>query len=465
MTKVVLKRVSGCLVLNLLLLNLLRGGEYAAGMGMGGADAALTRGILAVGVNPANLGLPTTARWSVLLGGFNSHLSNNFFHLAAGQIYTGKDLSRDQGKLQRRFLSELPADGWRLTWVNELYLPLLNFSLGNKAFSSRIINCADFYISRPVLDILFGDMRKGERYNLDLRCDAMTAVEYTYTMAVPFDNMALGMSLKYLQGIGYYGLDPRRSTGFVYVDTARFLLYGEGDYYLRQSYAGRGFGIDVGIAFTNLQGWDLGISLLNLGEQIRWNSETFLSKVLKDFGLQYMGTQVKYWPFQNSDLKLDFKGESYRYTFHIDSLNGDRFFRGDSSYGDYWHSRRRITNDTSTFSVRMPVVLRISAARNFGKDLTAGIDLTASFADRFYYYTGWRLALGCEYRYFTRMPLRLGLVAGGMSGWEFDIGSGIHLGALSIDYALGLHRGTWIHTAQGVSLEVGVHYSGKRSVR
>lgn len=438
-------------------------GNYAASVAMGGADAARTRGIFCIGINPANLGLPTPYRYSILIGGINYQLTNNFFNLTTGQVYGGQDLTANAGRLQQRFINDLPEEGWRLTWVGDVGLPLLNFSVGNKAFTTRVISSADFYISRPVLDVVFGGMQKGQRYDLDLRCDAFTAVEYAYTMAIPYDRMAIGISLKYLHGLGYYGLDPQQTQGYLLVDTANFVVHGAGDYYWRESYAGRGFGVDIGLAFADLEGWDFGLSLLNLGELIQWNAETVLSKVFKDFWLVGMGKQIKTWPFRNSDLKLDFKGESFRYTFQIDSLNGHQLFRSDSAYSDFFHSRRTTLTDTSRFSMRIPVVLRISAARDFGKKVTTGIDLTASFDDRFYFHKGWRVGLGCEYRYFPKVPLRVGLVLGGLGGWEFNIGSGYRIGPVVLDYAIGLNRGLWLHTVEGINFALGAYFTAKGS--
>ncbi len=435
--------------------------DYAAGKAMGSANSALSRGIFCIGVNPANLGLASPYRTYFSVGSFSYQITNNFYNLASGQIYGGQDLAANNRRLQDKFLSELPEDGWRLNWLGDIALPLANFSVGNKAFTTRIISTADFYISRPVLDVIFGGMTKGERYQLDLRCDAMTAVEYAYSMAIPYEKMAIGLSLKYLHGIGYYGLDPAHSTGILQVDTANFVLYGSGDYYFRESYAGRGFGIDFGLAFTNLQGWDFGISFLNVGEYIQWNSETVLSKTFKDGILKYMGSQVKSWPFKNSDLKLDFSGEDFHYTFQIDSINGQALFRGDSTYGSIFRSQATTLDDTAQFRLRIPLVLKIGLARQLSNNLTAGLDFTASFEDRLYFRKGWRMGLGCEYRYLPKIPLRLGIAFGDLSGWEFDIGSGFKLGVIHFDWALGFHRGIWAHTARGLTFALGAYITGK----
>ncbi|HPA99328.1 MAG TPA: DUF5723 family protein, partial [Candidatus Marinimicrobia bacterium] len=306
--------------------------------------------------------------------------------------------------------------------------------------------------SKPALDVIFGNWEKGTTYNLDLRCDAMTAVEYVYSIGIPFGKMSVGISLKYLQGLGYYGLDPAYSTGQIAVDTSDFVLYGNGSYYFRESSHGRGYGADLGVAFEDLNGWTLGFSVLNLGESVKWNTETALSKWLKDNGidvLKMMGFQIKSFPVKNTDLKLDFEGESYFYNFRIDSLDADALFRSENTYQDHFSDTKLIKQDSSAFRVQVPLVLKVGAAKQLRKDLLTAIDFSMSFSDRLNLTKGWRTAVGFEYAYFPKMPLRVGLALGGISGWEFDIGSSVNLAALHIDWALGMNRGLWVHSMQG----------------
>jgi len=419
---------------------------------LGGAGNAITRGIFCVGQNPANLGLTAQYRTYVYLLGINGYVTNNFYSLESGAHFSGKDLTADGGALQREFLEKLPEGGYRLNSSVAYPLPLVNFSLGNKAFTTSLIQISDYYVSKPALDVIFGNWEKGTTYNLDLRCDAMTAVEYVYSIGIPFGKMSVGISLKYLQGLGYYGLDPAYSTGQIAVDTSDFVLYGNGSYYFRESSHGRGYGADLGVAFEDLNGWTLGFSVLNLGESVKWNTETALSKWLKDNGidvLKMMGFQIKSFPVKNTDLKLDFEGESYFYNFRIDSLDADALFRSENTYQDHFSDTKLIKQDSSAFRVQVPLVLKVGAAKQLRKDLLTAIDFSMSFSDRLNLTKGWRTAVGFEYAYFPKMPLRVGLALGGISGWEFDIGSSVNLAALHIDWALGMNRGLWVHSMQG----------------
>lgn len=431
--------------------------------GMAGAGNAAIRGFFCVGHNPANLGLSSPYRTYVQLFGVNGYQTNNFYSLESGTHFGGQDLTADNGKLQREFISSLPQEGWRLTNGINAPLPLVNFSVGNKAFTTSLIQISDYYISRPALDVIFGNWEKGTTYDLDLRCDALTAMEFAYSMAIPYGNMSVGISLKYLQGLAYYGLDPDYSTGQLMVDTSNFVLFGEGEYYFRESNHGRGFGADIGVAFEDLDGWKLGVSVLNLGQSIKWNTETAFSRIIKDSGidvLKIMGYQIKTFPFRNSNLKLDFGGESYRYKFQIDSLNADYLFRGDSAYQDLFRSTKTITQDTSVFRVTIPVVLKIGLAKYLQKNLLMAIDFSASFTDRLNFQQGWRTAIGFEYSYFPKAPLRVGIALGGINGWKFNIGSGLNLGALHIDWAIGMDRALWAHSMQGFDFALATYLTG-----
>jgi len=431
---------------------------------LAGANSAVTRGFLCVGQNPANLGMSTPYRTYFQAFGINYYITNNFYSLETGRHF-GRDLTADDGALQAEFLRKLPTDGWRFDNGFNSALPFVNFSLGNKALTTNLIYTNDLYLSRPVLDVVFGGVEKGKLYQLDMRWDAMTAIEYAYSMAIPYENIAVGLSLKYLQGLGYYGLDPRYNTGQIVVDTARFLLCGDGEYYFRESYAGRGYGADIGIAVEDVYGWNMGISLLNIGESVKWNSETMISKVLKDLALRLMGQQLRSGLIKTSDIKLDFKGEDFRYRFTIDSLNAEKLFRGDSTFQALLQSNKRITRDSTVFRVPLPLVLKIGLARRIQPNLLMALDFTASFSDRFGYTRSWRSAVGFEYTPLPRTPLRVGLAVGGLSGWEFDIGSGLAWGPLHVDWAFGFHRGVWAHTAQGVNFSLGAYLTGKGKVQ
>ena len=431
--------------------------SHPRAVAMGGAFTAIPEGVFSVNSNPANLAFPAAYNSYFYLGGFDWQLTNNFYSLLSSSKYGGKDLTVDGGELQRDFIDDLPDDGWRTNSAINIPLPIVNFSKGNKAFTANIIYTTDYYISKPALDVIFGNWEKGVEYETDLRIDAMTAIEYAYSMGIPYDNLAFGFSLKYYQGLGYYGLAPGQSSGSIMVDTAAFVLTGSGDYLFRQSGAGRGVGVDIGLSYRDDSGLDIGFCVQNIAGLIKWNSGTG-SSVLK-----FMGQQIKDGlVFKNSNLGLPFEGESYHYQFEFRDITADELFEGDSVYSDFFYSSREIIeDDSSAFTTKLPLVLRFGMAKQVSDDLLLAMDFSTGFRDRFNYNQGWRLSMGLEYTYLPKTPFRFGLAIGDISGWEVNLGSGLHLGFAHLDWAIGFHRGIWLHTAQGFHFSLGSYFTGK----
>lgn len=428
---------------------------------MGGAFTAIPDGLFSVNSNPANLAFPEDFNTYFYLGGLDWQITNNFYSLLTTAKYGGKDLTVDDGELQREFINDLPENGWRTTSSLRIPLPLINFSKGNKSFTTNILYAGDYYVSKPALDVIFGNWEKGVEYDTDLRIDAMTAIEYAYSMGIPYDNISFGFSLKYYQGLGYFGLAPGQSSGTIKVDTANFVLTGSGDYLFRQSGAGRGVGVDLGFTYRDKSGLDIGFCVQNIAGLIRWNSPTLFST--GNSILKLMGNQLKSGMIKNTDLDLPFDGESYHYEFEFRNIAGDRLFEGDSSYSDFFYSKREIVeDDSSAFNTKLPLVLRFGLAKQVRNDLLLAMDFSTGFRDRFNYNKGWRLSMGMEYTYLPKLPFRLGMAIGDITGWEVNLGSGLHIGFAHLDWAVGFHRGIWVHTSKGIHFSLGSYFTGKR---
>ncbi len=425
--------------------------SHPRAVAMGGAFTAISEGVFSVSSNPANLAFPSKYKSYFYLGGIDWQMTNNFYSLLTTSKYGGKDLTAENGKLQREFLADLPDTGWRTNYSIHIPLPIINFSVGNKAFTTNILYISDYYISKPALDVIFGNWEKGVKYETDLRIDAMTAIEYAYSMGIPYENLAVGFSLKYIQGLGYYGLDPQKSTGFIKVDTASFVLTGEGDYLFRQSGAGKGIGLDLGVTYRDESGLNIGFSVQNIAAVIKWNKPTLFSIGKETSILEFMGKHVKNGFIKNKNLDLPFEGESFHYRFAFNNVAATELFEGDSAYSEFFYSSRDTTkDDSSTFTTKLPLVLRFGMAKQVSDDLLLALDFSTSFSDRFNYHKGWRCSMGVEYTYLPKIPLRFGLAIGDISGWEVNMGSGFHLGFAHLDWAIGFHRGIWLHTSKGI---------------
>jgi len=429
---------------------------------LGGAFTAISEGVFSISSNPANLAFPSKYKSYFYLGGIDWQMTNNFYSLLTTSKYGGKDLTADDGQLQKDFINDLPDTGWRTNYSIHIPLPIINFSVGNKAFTTNILYTTDYYISKPALDVIFGNWEKGVKYKTDLRIDAMTAIEYAYSMGIPYENLAVGFSLKYIQGLGYYGLDPKHSTGLIEVDTASFVLTGEGDYLFRQSRAGKGVGLDLGVTYRDESGLNIGFSVQNIAAVIKWNKPTLFSNGMGTSILEFMGDQVKDGLIKNKNLDLPFEGESFHYQFAFSNVAASELFEGDSAYSDFFSSKKEISEDDSTiFRTKLPLVLRFGLAKQMQDNLLLALDFSTSFSDRFNYHKGWRCSMGVEYTYLPKTPLRFGFAVGDISGWEVNLGSGLHLGFAHLDWAIGFHRGIWLHTSKGIHFSLSSYFTGK----
>ncbi len=459
---------SGCLILLMMILcplGCLRAQTpaHARVVALGGAFTAIPQGVFSVSTNPANLAFPSAYSTYFYLGGLDWQMTNNFYSLLTSAQYGGKDLTADDGRLQEKFIDDLPKNGWRMNTSFGLPIPIINFSIGNKAFTTNVLYVTDYYISKPALDIVFGNWQKNVAYETDLRIDAMTAIEYAYSMGIPYENIAFGFSLKYIQGLGYYGLDPKHNSGLIEVDTARFVLTGSGDYLFRESNTGMGIGVDLGISYRDKSGLDLGLCIQNIGANIKWNKSALFSESMGTTILELMGGQVKSGLIRNTNLDLPFEGESYHYQFEINDVTMSEFFEGDSGYSHFFSSKKEISSgDSLVFRTRLPLVLRVGLAKQMRPDLLVSMDFSTSFQDRFNYHKGWCWSIGLEYSYLPKTPFRFGLALGGIGGWEIALGSGLHLGFAHLDWAIGLQQGLWLHTTKGIHFAVSSYFTGKR---
>ncbi len=432
---------------------------YPRAKGLGGAYSTIAKGYKCAAYNPAGLAFPGEYRNYYEIGGWSKFATNNFYSLAINGKYGGKDLTANNGELQSEFIDDLPLKGWQINFGQNFPLPLLNFSIGNKAFTTNLLYIGDYYVDRPTLDLVFGNFQKGKKYDINLRLESMMAAEYGFSMGIPYNNLALGFTLKYIQGLGYYGVDPSRSGGYIIADTTNFVLDGSGDLYFRTSNLGRGFSADFGFMTKDVFGTDISIAIKNIGAKIEWNKQNLTPGKMGERALEFMGNQFKTW---NTDVQLPMSGEIFKYSFHMDNVNDaeqNGFFQGDSSYKDYFTSSSEIIDSSIAFTTKLPIIIQIGFARNFSDDLLIVMDFTTSFEDKLNYWKGWRSALGAEYSYFPKFPLRMGMAVGGLSDWEIDLGSGFQFGPVQLDWAVGFYDGIWLHTLKGYSFSIGASFS------
>lgn len=407
------------------------------GMALGGAYGVMAHGIFTVDYNPANLAIPHEYDSYRILGGLGTSFSTNFLSIKKYQKYNGKNLEAGDGHLKRAFMNDIPAEGWRI--FSDLYFPLpyISHSRYNRAISADLVLIGDLGLPRGLLQFVFDENPVGKTLDLNFHEEVMAVIQWGYSLAFPVGDVFLGLTAKYLQGLGYTGLNPDSSYGGIttYFEPSRNYIEGGGQYYFQQSLGGRGFALDVGLTTQEINGYRLGLSLSNLFGFITWNKSTLFSRLI---------------PAEDI---LPWDGDIYKYVYEIDEARFDRFF-GKTSAGEVFKGKGYKISDSTTFQVRYPSLVRFSASKVLEENLILASDLVVGFEDRLYSFGAWKWCLGLESTKSPRFPLRVGLSFGGHSSRELTFGSGFHWGFIHLDWALGFNHGLWPTTTTGVNFNL-----------
>jgi hypothetical protein len=283
----------------------------------------------------------------------------------------------------------------------------------------------------------------------------MGLAEYGFSFAVPYEKFSWGITLKYLQGLFYLGIDPDSSFTNVYTDTLNVAFYGDGRYFIRQGIGGNGYGLDLGFTTYDINGWKVGISLINALGTIYWNRPSGMKDLLgvdENNGLFTWGGQEV------------LEGQAMVYEFTIDSVNGIGLM--ENSFEDNFNSTKSVVADTidggdpRPFTIRYPSLFRIGIQKQVDPDFLIVSDMVAGFQDRLFVQRKWKWSIGVKFTRFPGFPLRLGYSWGGKDFKQLGLGIGIHKGPIMFDFGLAFRNGIWLHSMKGLALSFGVSFTG-----
>ncbi|UCD39140.1 MAG: hypothetical protein JSW54_06575 [Fidelibacterota bacterium] len=432
----------------------------ARSIGLAGAVTSLAQGVHAVGYNPANLAF-STKDFSMNLGGFTYTLENNMLSIRSYNEFSGADfidtLSADyQDKAE--FLAGLPDNGMNIRTMFHLPVPALNWARGITAFTSEIALFGNLGLPKALFNLMMEGNIIGDSLLLDLNEEFQGAAEWGFSVAIPTGGAAFGFTLKYLQGLFHLGVDQDSSGGYFMTDTSGFK--GEGRYLIRQAIGGGGFGLDLGFATEEINGYRFGISLINALGSIRWHGTSLTKDLLG-------GTIQGLMPWREN--------EYFLYTYRVNEVTARKYMQGgavdtlfqNDSYTVVETEAGLVPSDTLTnadleaitpkpFVTDYPTLFRVGASKRIENFGLVAVDLLTGFRDQLWASQGWQLAVGIEILASPSFPLRMGLRYGGMEDTQLGIGFGIHKGPIQFDMALALHNGIWLHTTKGFSLALGL---------
>ncbi|MDG2366821.1 MAG: DUF5723 family protein [Candidatus Marinimicrobia bacterium] len=404
---------------------------------MAGATSTSADGIYAVGFNPGLIAFQKEKPFMLQLGGLDFGISNNYLSMAAMNTLSGDTLDSDEkSAIINRFQSR---GGLTFDLNGQVATPGINYASGNMALTSNILYMSSYALPAGMARLMLEGNANNPDVDMTLGFEIMGVHELGFSFAVPFESYAVGFTLKYLQGLFYMGIDPDSSSANLI--TTPSAVYGSGSYYLRQGFGGAGYGLDIGIATKEFNGYRFGVSLINAVGSIGWNKPSFIKDII-DYPLKWDGEQL-------SD------SVAVLYTYKIDSLRADNL-----SSGTIFSSSSKVVKNldedgkVKQFDIRYPAILRLGLSYK-KDDLLISSDLTTGFENRLYANSRWRWAIGVELYRFPTMPLRMGFAWEGMDRTELGLGAGFHGGPVMIDFGFSFRNGMWIHSMKGLNLSLG----------
>jgi hypothetical protein len=402
----------------------LSGQLTARGLGMGGAYTALARGVHAPDWNPANLGLPDNPSFSMTLISVGVGIDNNAFTQDLYNQYA-VDAYWDADEVSN-LLNQIPDDG--LEANVSASARVLSFSAGRFALTLGVDAGVNARIDKSFLNIPLKGTRLNTVYSFgNTRASGLGIARIGLSFAQPVEvdfakAFSLGATLHF-DG-GGYGRSEKADMSFSTMD------YGidvNGDYEVKYGLGTNGLGVDVGAAAQVNDQWTFSLGLRNLVGSMQWNK-----KAGQAFGF-FRGDSID--AINVEDIKKDSAG----------------FFVKDSPYMDStW------TVKDQAFSTHLPVEMRAGAAYRDGETVIT-VDYCQGFEDGPWTTTRPRVAVGTEWRKIRWLPLRMGAVMGGKTGFGTSVGFGLRLGGFCLDWGL-LTRGfLFPKTSKGIvtALEMG----------
>ena len=262
----------------------------ARGLGLCNAYTVTSRGVSAVGYNPANLGYTEDLGFSADLLDIKLSASNNFMSLALFNKYFTGDRNGDPFDLETLrpgseqthkayLLSQIPEEGFAVDLGVSVPLPLLNVSLGNYAFTSGIEYYMKNSLPRSLFEIIMEGNQVGRSFDLALTQDVLLISNFSFSFAIPFEKYNVGATVKYLAGLGFAGVDSSGGT----FSTQATGLESDGFYRYTRAIGGNGLAVDLGFNTRKIGDWQYGFAINNVIGFINWGSNDNL--IAKQIGL------------------------------------------------------------------------------------------------------------------------------------------------------------------------------------
>lgn len=426
-------------------------GYDATSSALGKTSTAISKGLFAVGKNPANI-LNVKKYWEVVsvfpLPSFNFRVGTDFITLKDYNYYFG-GVTDAQNKKTGRYLSlddkeKLKSifEGGGLVFTDlsaqvfsVLYKP--NTSIGAFAFSIFDVASASMNFPQDIITLgLYGnDISKVFNFN-DADCSAWWIRKYSFSYAKSFPDLvpkymkelSIGISLNIVSGFAYAGInevDVTTGTSFKneIIGKSKFIAYSSFSKSLnveydfenvseKKSYSFNLFPSPAGFGF----GFDFGFNL-------NVNDVTRIALAVTDIGKIKWTERVAEFSSDN-DLFLDDITNKKQRDSLVDNLFGDGKFVGS------------IITDLPT-ALRFGFALQLDKPMNYSGKVLFGFDYNQGFNNQPGNSKIARFSFGVEW--FPPnwiLGFRSGCTLGGYDKFGWALGLGIESGLLEFNFAL-----------------------------
>jgi hypothetical protein len=413
------------------------------GVGMGRTMNAVSRGVDALGINPANIAIPDQGNFNLNLAPTGVRVSTELFtYELYKEYFTGVD---SIGKRWAKRLEPADIDNI-LSQIPDLpktHIEMESMILG-ASFQDSLVGGIGFGITEHVGAAMtlskdffrmaaFGLEPAGSVYIFDgTEVSAWWYCEYnlSYGRKLPVEikflkDLYAGIGLKFIRGYGIsqpinqkssFGNypDPANPTQYTLRGNIDFLTTHAGvDFFNENSDAsvtpfpdpvGKGTGFDIGLSGELINGVRVAVSVTDIGK-ITWNKN-----VIESYGGGSINTTGD-WSNPEDTLKSIVRGKT----------------RPGEAFDTYLPTALRLGFVTEASE--------IPALKFLPGKLILALDYLQGFNKSLGNTTKPRFSLGAEYRVFPILPLRTGLAFGGGDKMRWAFGFGLDLHYFSLDFA------------------------------
>jgi hypothetical protein len=406
------------------------------GIGMARTYVAGSRGLDAVGINPANLGLPEGSGVQFSFLPLGVHVGSDFLRYDLYETYFTGTESKN-GRVPK-YLSDADKQDLLAAFADDLgrisggvearLFGLVYQREGFGGLAVTITEEASFYgaVPRDYASFLFYGNTPGSQYDFqDAYARASWLREYAFSFGVhvtdksPIGPLAVGGALKILHGRGFFEIERfstalRTSDNGTLTGSVDFLAHSAGMDFsdgesvqqamLFPSPAGSGLGFDLGVSSRPTDYLTVGISLTDIGS-MQWSQNAEQARA-------------------ETTIVVDDPLDEQRRQAIEDAVRGEK-------------------GPTEPFEVSLPTTLRLGVMIAVEKLVDVGI-LSNGLAVCIDYNQGLhsegitepaRVSMGLEYSPLRWFPLRAGVSLGGIDHFNTALGCGLHLGSFELDLA------------------------------